>query len=69
MPVATRVAGLVHGLAFLAYAVVLIDAFATGQWPRRTAALGLLAGLLPAGTFVFVGHLRRSLAGAARAPR
>jgi integral membrane protein len=59
MALATRVVGLLHGLAFLAYAVVLIDALATRQWPGRTVALGLLAGFLPAGTFVFVSHLRR----------
>lgn len=59
MPLATRIAGLAHGLAFLAYAVVLLDALATRQWPGRTVALGLLAGLLPAGTFAFVSHIRR----------
>jgi integral membrane protein len=67
VPLATRVAGLIHGLAFIAYTVVVIDALATRQWSRRTAALGLLAGLLPAGTFVFVGHVRRRLAAAAGA--
>lgn len=56
---ATRIVGLLHGLAFIAYAVVLIDGLATRQWPVRTLALGLLAGLLPAGTFVFVSHVRR----------
>jgi integral membrane protein len=56
---ATRVVGLIHGLAFLAYAVVAIDAFATRRWSGRTFALGLLAGFLPAGTFLFVSRLRR----------
>jgi integral membrane protein len=64
MPMATRVVGLVHGLAFLGYTVVVVDALATGRWSRRTAALGLLAGILPAGTFVFVSHVRRQLASA-----
>jgi integral membrane protein len=59
MAVATRVVGLLHGLAFLAYAVVLLDALATRQWPGRTVALGLLAGFLPAGTFVFMSRVRR----------
>jgi integral membrane protein len=56
---ATRVMGLLHGLAFLAYAVTLLDAFATRRWPRRTVGLGMLAAFLPGGTFVFVNHLRR----------
>jgi integral membrane protein len=60
LPMATRVVGLVHGLAFLAYAVVMLDAFATKHWPGRTVALGMLAAFLPAGTFVFVSRLRRS---------
>lgn len=62
---ATRVVGLIHGLAVVAYAVVLIDGLATRQWSRQTAALGLLAGLLPAGTFIFINHLRRLPASAA----
>jgi integral membrane protein len=59
LPLATRIAGLVHGFAFLAYAVVLLDAFATRRWPGRTVALGLLAGVLPAGTFMFVSRVRK----------
>ena len=59
MALATRVLGLLHGLAFLAYVVCLLDALATRQWSRRTVALGVLAALLPAGTFLFVSHLRR----------
>jgi len=59
LPLAVRLVGLVHGLAFLAYAVSLVDALASGKWSRRTVLLGLLAGLLPAGTFVFVRRLRR----------
>jgi integral membrane protein len=69
MPLATRIGGLIHGLAFVAYAVVLIDGLATRQWSRRTAALGLLAGILPAGTFVFVSHVRRLLAAPAASPQ
>jgi integral membrane protein len=67
---ATRVLGLLHGLAFLAYAVVLVDAFATRRWPGRTIALGLLAAFVPAGTVFFVSHLRRqqSIAAATQAP-
>jgi integral membrane protein len=59
IPGATSVVGMLHGLAFIAYAAVLLDAFASRQRPGRTVALGLLAGFLPAGSFVFVRHLRR----------
>ncbi|HEU4577703.1 MAG TPA: DUF3817 domain-containing protein [Polyangiaceae bacterium] len=60
LPLAVRIVGLVHGLAFLAYAKNLIEALATGKWPRRTVLLGLLAGFVPAGTFFFLHRLRRS---------
>lgn len=59
LPLAVRVVGLIHGLAFLAYAAHLIDALASGRWSRRTVLIGLLAGFLPAGTFVFARRLRR----------
>ncbi len=59
MPLATRGVGLLHGLAFISYAVVLLDAWASRQRSGRTVALGLLAGVLPAGTFLFVRRLRR----------
>jgi integral membrane protein len=60
LPLAVRVVGLVHGLAFLAYAKNLLEALATGQWLRRTVLLGLLAGFVPGGTFFFLHRLRRS---------
>jgi integral membrane protein len=59
IPLAVRVVGLLHGLAFVCYVVVLLDAWASQQRSGRTIALGLLAGVLPAGTFVFVRRLRR----------
>lgn len=65
---ATRVAGLVHGLAFLAYAVMLIDLFASRGWPQQRLWLGLLAGALPGGSFVFARQLRRARQDAGLAP-
>ena len=69
LPLPTRVAGLLHGLAFVAYAALVLDARATRHWPTRTALLGLLAGVLPAGTFVFVARLRRRGPELGRSPR
>jgi integral membrane protein len=65
MPLPTRVCGLLHGFAFLAYVTIVIDALATKQWSTRTVALGFAAGFLPFGTFAFVNHLRRQPAGPA----
>jgi integral membrane protein len=57
---ATRVVGLMHGLLFLAYAVVLLDLFTNRRLPYRTLGLGILAGALPAGSFFFARYLRRN---------
>jgi integral membrane protein len=65
---ATRVVGLGHGLLFLAYAVVLLDLFSNRRWSYRMLGLGLLAGILPAGTFLFARHLRRRTEPATLAP-
>jgi integral membrane protein len=59
IPEPTRVIGLLHGLAFLAYEAQVIDAVVERRWHARTAWLGALAGLLPLATFAFIAHLRR----------
>lgn len=60
IPEPTRVIGLLHGLAFLAYEAQIIDAAVERRWPARTAWLGALAGVLPLATFLFISHLRRA---------
>ena len=60
VPEPTRVLGLLHGLAFLAYEAQVIDAAVERRWPARTAWLGALAGLLPFGTFRFIAYLRQA---------
>ncbi|MBK6693555.1 MAG: DUF3817 domain-containing protein [Myxococcales bacterium] len=59
MPLAVRVIGMCHGLLFVAYSWMLIDAASRG-WPKARAAWGFVAGLLPFGTFVFEARLRRA---------
>ena len=59
-PEPTRVIGLLHGLAFLAYEAQVIDAAVERRWPARTAWTGALAGILPLATFLFIGYLRRA---------
>jgi integral membrane protein len=57
VPMATRVVGLVHGLAFLAYVASVIDAFGTRHLTGKEAALAVVAAIVPGGTFVFVRRL------------
>ncbi len=61
IPEATRVTGAVHGLAFVAYLVVLADTAAGAAWRLREVALALVAAMVPFGTFVY----SRRLTGAA----
>ena len=52
-PLAVRVVGLLHGVLFLAYLVLVFDAIGAGRFNLKTAALAVLASLLPFGPFVF----------------
>lgn len=62
LPLAVRVVGLAHGVLFLAYVVLVFEALGASRFSARTAALALLASLLPFGPFVF--EARRERAGA-----
>jgi integral membrane protein len=53
LPLAVRVVGLLHGVLFLAYLVLVFEAVGAGRFTLRTAALAVLASLLPFGPFVF----------------
>lgn len=59
VPEPTRLLGLVHGLAFLAYQATLIDVASERRWPARETWLGALAGIVPFATFAFVARLRQ----------
>jgi integral membrane protein len=52
LPVATRIMGPVHGLAFLAYGWMLIRTVAGGGWSRADIARLALAALIPFGAFI-----------------
>ena len=60
IPEPTRVVGLLHGLAFLAYEAHVIDAVVERRWSTRMAWLGALAGVLPLATFLFIARLRQA---------
>jgi integral membrane protein len=59
MPLAVRVVGLIHGVLFIAFCVVLAQAMRAQGWPVRRAARYLAASLLPFGTFVIDRGLAR----------
>jgi integral membrane protein len=52
-PLAVRVVGPVHGVLFVLYALLVFEALGAGRFTAKTAALALLAALLPFGPFWF----------------
>jgi len=52
LPVATRIMGPVHGLAFLTYGWMLIRTIAGGGWSRADIMRLTIAALIPFGAFV-----------------
>jgi len=51
LPGPVRVVGMVHGLLFVAYCVLLLQNTIARDWSVRKAALGLLLAVLPFGAF------------------
>ena|SRR5688572_23921868 len=53
LPLAVRVVGMAHGALFILYALLVFEAVGAGRFSLRTAALAMLASVLPFGPFVF----------------
>lgn len=60
MPQAVKVAGWFHGLLFMVFCMVLLEAHTSQKWPMRWSGLLLLAALLPFGPFLIDGRLKRA---------
>ncbi len=60
-PEAVRVAGMAHGVLFLAYVATLIQAHRQYQWPGKRSGLLFVSALLPFGPFVADRKLLRGL--------
>lgn len=58
-PLATRVAGSVHGFAFLVYVWVVINTVTGGGWRAGEVIRLLVSALIPFGAFFNIGFLRR----------
>ena len=52
LPIATRIMGPIHGLAFLTYGWMLIRNVAAGGWSRADIAWLSIAALIPFGAFI-----------------
>jgi integral membrane protein len=61
MPMAVRIVGSIHGALFIAFVVALYRAARARGWASRRSATAFVASILPFGTFVFDGSLRREI--------
>jgi integral membrane protein len=53
IPEATRLAGSVHGLLFVAYVIIAFQISGTLNWKKSILFQALIAAVLPLGTFIF----------------
>jgi integral membrane protein len=58
MPLAVRVVGMAHGVLFMAFVAGLVWLSGEQSWPRRRLLEGLVASVIPLGTFWFDRRLR-----------
>jgi integral membrane protein len=66
MPMAVRIAGMAHGILFIAFCFALLAALVEHRWSLKRSAGCFVASLLPFGTFVIDGRLQREQAAATR---
>lgn len=59
LPLAVRIVGLVHGVLFLAFCAALLRAAHVSRWSMSWTSIVFASSLVPFGTFVIDGYLRR----------
>jgi integral membrane protein len=52
IPVATKIMGPIHGLAFAAYVWMLMNNLAGGDWSRKERLQMMIAAMIPFGAFM-----------------
>ncbi len=58
MPMAVRIAGMAHGVLFLLFCVLLIQAWTAVEWPLKRVLMVFFAALVPFGPFLIDRRLR-----------
>lgn len=59
MPGAVRVVGMAHGVLFVAFCFALLHAFLEHRWSLLRGAAVFVSSLIPFGTYVMDGRLKR----------
>lgn len=60
MPLAVRIVGMVHGVLFIAFSILLLMATIKYKWSIKMAIIGFLLSFLPFGTFYLERILKRN---------
>jgi integral membrane protein len=58
-PEAVRVVGMLHGVLFIVYAILVLSVARSRRWPVTWIGMGLLSALLPFGPFWFDRKIKR----------
>ena len=61
-PLAVRITGLIHGILFIAFCILLIPAMRKLSMGVKAGVWGFVCSLLPFGTFVFDAQVRKRIA-------
>lgn len=56
---AVAVMGMIHGILFPLYLIALVHLAVVKKWKITRWLMGVVAGFLPFGTFVFESYLRK----------
>jgi integral membrane protein len=59
LPLAVRIVGSIHGALFLLFCVALFRAMRAARWSLPWAGVVFASSLVPFGTFIIDGHLKR----------
>lgn len=51
IPLAVKIAGMIHGILFIIFCLLLIKAWKESNWPFKKSILFFAASLIPFGTF------------------
>ena len=51
IPLAVKVAGMAHGILFIIFCLLLVQAWQESKWPFKESIIFFIASLIPFGTF------------------
>ncbi len=49
--IATKIVGMIHGILFIAFLLLLVKAWEDAKWPLKDTIIFFIASLIPFGTF------------------